>query len=150
MISLSKYNQFMMMVRFFQNMETDQWIGLEDIMLNQPIGGGSVPLSSVEMIELVEVGKAVIETGLLDPQEMELSFNNNYTRVKKSPWKFNLGDNLYVKKRDKFKKNGSIQTGKLEKNSPRTGDILSQEPNHSPAEAEGGDNSQAAEESPGD
>jgi len=150
MISLSKYNQFIMMVRFFQNMETDRWIRLEEITLNQPSGGGSVPLSPEEKVELVEIGKAVISTALLDSQHMELSFNNDYTAVKKSPWKFTSGDSLYVKNKDKIKKNGSIQTGKLEKNSPRTGDILSQEPDHSAAETEGGDNSQVAKESPGD
>jgi len=93
-------------------MEPDVWHRIDDIGYQQMSGGAKIPMSNEEKKEFVEIGKAMIDSNSFDSQRMQLSFNNDFTEVKKSTWVFTKEDRLNIKQKNKEKWiSQSLKTG---------------------------------------
>jgi len=107
MTPLSEYKHCQMAFSFYAKMELDRWYRIDEIALQQVSWGAKIDMNDEEKQLLIQVGKWIIDYGMLDTQRVELTFSDDYTRVKKTPWDIIPADTLY--NRNKQKKNESVE-----------------------------------------
>ena len=147
MDSRSEYKLYRKAADFYWKMEPDKWVKLDDVTFQQSSWGAKIDMLPREKEILLEVGKWMIQYGLIDAQRMEMTFRNDYSEVKKTPWDIKYNDSLY---RQKKEKDESAKRRKLEENVEGEGDFLTPVADNQAAETEREDERFDPEVSPGD
>lgn len=144
----SEYKLYRMAADFYWKMEPDKWIRLDTVAFQQSSWGAKIDMLPREKEILLEVGKWMIQYNMIDAQRMEMTFRNDFSEVKKTPWDIKYNDCLY--RQQKQKRDESAKRRELEKDVEGEGNLLTPVADNQAAETEREDERFNPEISPGD